>query len=60
MKPDLFLFISFFLEALKPNATALFDSAIDIADAAVSASTRVQVRATESADWIETPKVSIR
>lgn len=60
MKPDFFLFLSFFLEALKPNATALFDSAIDIADAAVSANTRLQVRATESTDWIDATKVSTR
>lgn len=45
---DRLVFISLFFEALKPHATSILDTCIDIADAAVSATTRAQVRSAES------------
>ncbi len=47
MKKQTFVFLGFFFEALKPYASSILDTAVDIADAAVSASTRLEVRATE-------------
>lgn len=58
MKKDTFVFLGFFFEALKPYASSILDTAIDISDAAVSASARLEVRATEEAISLETPKVS--
>lgn len=58
MKKDTFVFLGFFFEALKPYASSILDTAIDISDAAVSASTRLEVRAAEDAVSLETPKVS--
>ncbi len=58
MKKDTFVFLGFFFEALKPYASSILDTAIDISDAAVSASTRLEVRATEESILSETPKVS--
>lgn len=58
MKKDTYVFLGFFFEALKPYASSILDTAIDIADAAVSASTRLEVRATEESISLETPKVS--
>jgi hypothetical protein len=60
MNKDTFVFMSLFFEALKPHATSLLDSAINIADAAVSASTRAELRATESAVVVETSTVANR
>ena len=59
MKKDTYLFLGFFFEALKPHATALLDVAIDIADAAVSASTRMEVRSADCASSIDAPKVRV-
>ena len=39
--------MSFFLEALKPHASSILDTAINVADSAVSASVRADVRAAE-------------
>ena len=58
MKKDTFVFLGFFFEALKPYASSILDTAIDITDAAVSASARLEVRATEESISLETPKVS--
>ena len=58
MKKDTFVFLGFFFEALKPYASSILDTAIDISDAAVSASTRLEVRATEESILSETPTVS--
>jgi hypothetical protein len=49
MKKETLVFIGFFFEALKPHATTILDTAIDIADAAVAASTRLEVRSAEDA-----------
>lgn len=38
------LFVSFFLEALKPNAVNILDAGCAIADSLVSASTRLDVQ----------------
>lgn len=38
------LFVSFFLEALKPNAVNILDAGCAIADSIVSASTRMDVQ----------------
>lgn len=58
MKKNTFVFLGFFFEALKPYASSILDTAIDISDAAVSASARLEVGATEEAVSLETPKVS--
>ena len=47
MKKGTYVFLSFFFEALKPHAVDLLDSAVNIADAAVSASARTSVRVAE-------------
>ena len=39
--------MSFFFEALKPHASSILDTAINVADSAVSASVRADVRAAE-------------
>jgi hypothetical protein len=41
------LFVSFFLEALKPNAVNILDAGCAIADSFVSASTRLDVQSSE-------------
>lgn len=60
MNSQRFLFISFFLEALKPKAVDILDSAIHIADAAVSASARMEVRAAERSVSQDVTTVSSR
>lgn len=47
MNKNTFVFLGFFLEALKPHATSILDTAINLADSAVSASARTDVRAAE-------------
>ena len=47
MNKNTFIFMSFFFEALKPHASSILDTAINLADSAVSASIRVDVRAAE-------------
>ena len=39
--------MSFFFEALKPHASSILDTVINVADSAVSASVRADVRAAE-------------
>ena len=58
MKKQTFVFLGFFFEALKPYASSILNTAVDIADAAVSASTRLEVRATEDAISSQRPTVS--
>jgi len=41
------MFVSFFLEALKPKAVDILDAGCAIADSLVSASTRMDVQSTE-------------
>lgn len=58
MKKETLVFMGLFFEALKPHATSILDTAIDIADAALSASTRLEVRATEEANFSERSTLS--
>lgn len=58
MKKDSFVFLGFFFEALKPYASSILDTAIDITDAAVSASARLEVRSAEESSHLKTSKVS--
>lgn len=44
---DRFVIASLFLEALKPHASSILDTFINISDAAVSAAARAEVRAAE-------------
>lgn len=47
MNKNTFIFMSFFFEALKPHASSILDTAINVADSAVSASVRADIRAAE-------------
>jgi hypothetical protein len=47
MNKNTFIFLGFFFEALKPHASSILDTAIGIADSAVSASVLADVRAAE-------------
>ena len=54
MNKNTFIFMSFFFEALKPHASSILDTAINVADSAVSASVRADVRAAEYIASVET------
>ena len=44
---DRFVIASLFFEALKPHATSILDTLINVSDAAVSAAARAEVRSAE-------------
>lgn len=57
MKKESFIFLGLFFEALKPYATSILDTAIDISDAAVSAAARSEVRSAEESAHLKTSKM---